>query len=146
MSAVKDKIKKRASKGLKKAAYFNAVGRRKSAVARVKIYSGDGKVFINKKNAKEYFPMLSQQNFLYQPLKIVGLEDKLDVSAIVLGGGIRSQAEAVRLGVSRALLKYNKDYRKTLKAEGFLRRDPREKERKKYGLKGARRAPQFSKR
>lgn len=128
--------------------YFYAVGRRKSATAQVRIYEkGKGEVIVNKKDYKDFFPLTELQNSVVAPFKVVGLENKIDVSAIVKGGGIRGQAEAIRHGISRALLKINEeDYRKILRAEGYLTRDPRGKERKKPGLKRARRAPQWSKR
>lgn len=128
--------------------YYYAVGRRKSATAQVRLYEkGKGEITINKKNYKDFFPLTKLQNSVIAPLKVVGLENKIDVSAIVKGGGIRGQAEAIRHGISRALLKINEEeYRKILRAEGYLTRDPRAKERKKPGLKRARRAPQWSKR
>lgn len=127
--------------------FIFAVGRRKRAIARVRlIENGAGEVKINEKDIKQYFPYFEYADIVLAPLKAVGLSDIFNISVKVLGGGVHSQADAVRHAVSRALLKYDKNFRKTLKPLGYLTRDPREKERKKPGLKRARRAPQFSKR
>jgi len=128
--------------------YYYAVGRRKTATAQVRLYEkGKGEIIINNKDYTEYFPTVELQNTVVAPLELVGLAGKIDVSAIVKGGGIRGQAEAIRHGIARALIKINEEeYRKILRAEGYLTRDPRAKERKKPGLKRARRAPQWSKR
>lgn len=127
--------------------YIFAVGRRKTSVARVRLFqSGDGSIIVNEKDYKIYFPHFEYNESVLAPLKSVGKEAVFNISAKVHGGGTRGQADAVRHGISRALIKYDEALRKTLKPLGYLRRDPREKERKKPGLKRARRAPQFSKR
>ena len=125
---------------------YNAVGRRKKAVARVRLVAGDGKVTINKRDIDNYFGLETLKLIVRQPLVATELLGKVDIEATVVGGGVTGQAGAIRHGVSRALLLVNAEYRPALKAAGFLTRDPRMKERKKYGLKAARRAPQFSKR
>lgn len=129
-----------------KGKYNGAVGRRKEAVARVRIYAGSGQVLINGKDYTVYYTNETQREAIYAPLKLLGLEKKFDVSAVVSGGGKNGQLDAICHGISRALLKSDEGYRTTLKKSGFLTRDPRAKERKKYGLKRARKAPQFSKR
>lgn len=129
-----------------KGRYNGAVGRRKEAVARVRIYAGSGKVLINGKDYKEYYTNETQREAIYAPLKLLGLEKKFDVSAVVSGGGKNGQLDAICHGISRALVESDEGYRTTLKKSGFLTRDPRAKERKKCGLKRARKAPQFSKR
>ena len=125
---------------------FYGTGRRKSSVARVYIMPGTGKITINKRDIDEYFGLETLKVIVRQPLNATGNVDKFDVIVTVRGGGTTGQAGAIRHGISRALLKVDNEYRPTLKKEGFLTRDPRMKERKKYGLKAARRAPQFSKR
>lgn len=132
---------------VKKKEYYYGLGRRKEAVARVRLYSGKGQLTVNSKNMIEdgYFSKILIDR-LVQPLRLTGNEGKFDVSVVAAGGGKTGQAEAVRLGIARALLELNPEFRTTLKKAGFLSRDPREKERKKYGLKRARKAPQFSKR
>ncbi len=122
-----------------------AVGRRKSASARVRIGKGEGKITVNGKDYKEYFSFF-EQGVVVTPLKTLAKEKDLDISVKVNGGGKKGQAVAVQHGIARALLKWNEDFRKTLKAANLLTRDPRVKERKKPGLKKARRAPQWSKR
>ena len=127
--------------------FIRAVGRRKTAAARVRLIpSGAGLITVNGRPFESYFPLLVLQEIVRAALKAVGESGNFDVSVKVAGGGLHGQAEAVRHGIARALVKWNADGRKTLKAEGFLRRDPRAKERKKPGLKRARRAPQWSKR
>ncbi len=127
--------------------YISALGRRKTAIARVRLTKvGKGTITINKGSFEKYFPTFELSNIVKSPLAIVGLETAVDVSAFVQGGGNHAQAEAVRLGIARALIELNPTYRKTLKKLGYLTRDPRAKERKKPGLKRARRAPQWSKR
>lgn len=121
-------------------------GRRKTAVARVKLSPGAGKITINKRAFDNYFPLEAQRATATQPLTLTGSADKYDVLVLVKGGGPISQAGAVRLGVARALLKVDASLRPALKAEGFLTRDSRMKERKKYGQPGARKRFQFSKR
>jgi small subunit ribosomal protein S9 len=127
-------------------ARFYGTGRRKSSIARVYLVPGTGKVTINKRDMEEYFGLETLKLIVRQPLAITDTADKFDVLVNVRGGGFTGQAGAIRHGISRALLHADQDYRPTLKKAGFLTRDPRMKERKKYGLKAARRAPQFSKR
>ena len=127
--------------------YNYGTGRRKSSVARVRVYeNGTGSIIINGRDMDEYFGLETLKLIVRQPLVTVGLTDKVDIECTVAGGGVSGQAGAIRHGISRALLTLNPELRPTLKAAGFLTRDPRMKERKKYGLKAARRAPQFSKR
>lgn len=128
-----------------KANKFYGTGRRKSSVARVYVNAGEGKITVNGRDVNEYMPYATLVQNLKQPLTIAGVEGKYDVEAFVQGGGFTGQAEAIRLGIARALLEAGED-RKTLKVAGVLTRNARAKERKKYGLKAARRAPQFSKR
>ncbi|MFZ5753223.1 MAG: 30S ribosomal protein S9 [Bacillota bacterium] len=125
---------------------YAGTGRRKTSVARVRIVPGEGKVVINNRPLTEYFGKKTLEMIVKQPLVLTNTEGRFDVLAKVMGGGITGQAGAVRLGIARALLKADAGLRPLLKRAGFLTRDPRMKERKKYGLKGARRAPQFSKR
>jgi len=124
----------------------NAVGRRKAAVTRVFITKGDGKVTINDKDYKTYFPLVYLQNQVELPLKTIEAADKFDVVINATGGGVKGQAEAAKLGIARALLEVNPEFRPALKAAGLLHRDPRVVERKKPGKKKARRSYQFSKR
>ena len=126
--------------------YFYGTGRRKSSVARVRLYNGTGKITINDRDIDDYFGLETLKLIVNQPFAVTGTEGKFDIIALVNGGGISGQAGAIRHGVARALITADENYRPALKAAGFLTRDPRMKERKKYGLKGARRAPQFSKR
>ncbi len=127
--------------------YFYGTGRRKSSVARVHLFQGGtGKITINGRDIDDYFGLETLKLITRQPLVTSGEIGKVDIVATVSGGGVTGQAGALRHGISRALLLVNPEYRPALKAEGFLTRDPRMKERKKYGLKAARRAPQFSKR
>jgi small subunit ribosomal protein S9 len=126
--------------------YFYGTGRRKSSVARVRVYNGTGKITINDRDIDEYFGLETLKLIVRQPLNLTDTMDKFDIVCRVAGGGVTGQAGAIRHGLSRALLQYNEELRPELKKAGFLTRDPRMKERKKYGLKGARRAPQFSKR
>ena len=125
---------------------FYGTGRRKHSIARVYLVPGTGKVTINKRDMDEYFGMETLKVIVRQPLELTATADKFDVLVNVCGGGFTGQAGAIRHGISRALLQADAEYRPALKKAGFLTRDPRMKERKKYGLKGARRAPQFSKR
>lgn len=129
-----------------KAARYYGTGRRKSSVARVYVTPGSGKITINKKDVEEYFGLETLKVIVRQPFAVTGTIDKFDVKVNVYGGGFTGQAGAIRHGISRALLEVSDDYRPLLKKAGFLTRDPRMKERKKPGLKAARRAPQFSKR
>ena len=125
---------------------FYGTGRRKKSIARVYLVPGTGKITINKRDIDEYFGLETLKLIVRQPLAATQTADKFDVLVNVHGGGTTGQAGAIRHGISRALLQADNEYRPTLKAAGFLTRDPRMKERKKYGLKAARRAPQFSKR
>ena len=127
--------------------YFYGTGRRKSSVARVHVYpNGSGKITINNREIDNYFGLDTLKLIVRQPLVSTDMLDKVDIDATVIGGGVTGQAGAIRHGIARALLNVNEEFRAVLKKEGFLTRDPRMKERKKYGLKAARRAPQFSKR
>ena len=125
---------------------FYGTGRRKSSIARVRLVEGKGTITINGKDIDEYLGTETLKVIVRQPLTATNTVDKYDVICKVQGGGFTGQAGAIRLGIARALLEANIEYRPTLKSAGFLTRDPRMKERKKYGLKKARRAPQFSKR
>ena len=124
---------------------YYGTGRRKSSIARVYLVPGTGKITINKRDIDDYFGLETLKLVVRQPLVLTENTDKLDVLVNVHGGGFTGQAGAIRHGISRALLQADADYRPALKKAGFLTRDPRMKERKKYGLKAARRAPQFSK-
>ena len=126
--------------------YFYGTGRRKHSVARVRIVPGTGVITINGKNIDEYFGLETLKLIVNQPFGVTETAGKFDIIAIVNGGGLSGQAGAIRHGLARALVQADENYKPALKAAGFLTRDPRMKERKKYGLKGARRAPQFSKR
>ncbi|MCL1996360.1 MAG: 30S ribosomal protein S9 [Defluviitaleaceae bacterium] len=127
-------------------ARYYGTGRRKSSVARVYLIPGTGKITVNKRDIDDYFGMETLKLIIRQPLELTSTIGKFDVRVNVFGGGSTGQAGAIRHGISRALLEADVDFRPALKKAGFLTRDPRMKERKKYGLKGARRAPQFSKR
>jgi len=124
----------------------NAVGRRKEAVTRVFISKGEGKITVNDKDYKTYFPLAYLQNQVETPLKAIDALDKFDVKVNAAGGGVKGQAEAIKLGIARALLEVNAEYRPALKAAGVLKRDPRSVERKKFGHEKARKSFQFSKR
>lgn len=126
--------------------YVAAIGRRKQAVASVRLTKGTGTIVINDKPLEVYFPLQSWQDMVRSPLKLVGMDKTQDVSVLVRSGGVVAQAEGVRLGISRALVESNEELKGTLKKAGYLTRDARMKERRKYGLKKARKAPQFSKR
>ena len=127
--------------------YFYGTGRRKSSVARVRLFeNGTGAITINGRDIDEYFGLDTLKLIVRQPLVTTDLVGKVDIDVTVSGGGVSGQAGAIRHGVSRALVVLNPEFRAALKAAGFMTRDPRMKERKKYGLKAARRAPQFSKR
>ena len=125
---------------------YSAVGRRKSAIARVRLVAGDGKITVNKRDLDSYFGLETLKMTVRQPLELTKVGSDMDILVTVTGGGLTGQAGAIRHGISRALVKANPELRDGLKKAGFLTRDPRMKERKKYGLKAARRAPQFSKR
>jgi len=127
-------------------ASYYGTGRRKSSVARVYLVPGSGTITVNKRDLDQYFGMETLKLIIRQPLEITGTTGKFDINVNVFGGGFTGQAGAIRHGISRALLLADSDLRPVLKKAGLLTRDPRMKERKKYGLKGARRAPQFSKR
>jgi len=129
-----------------KSAMYIGTGRRKSAVARVILRPGKGLIVINKRVFEEYLPSSLARLDVCQPLVLTANETTFDITVNVFGGGLNGQAGAIRLGITRALMEVNPEYRKVLKPAGMVTRDPRVKERKKYGLKGARRAPQFSKR
>ena len=127
--------------------YFYGTGRRKSSVARVRVYeNGTGAITINGRDIDDYFGLDTLKLIVRQPLGLTETDGKFDIVCTVAGGGVTGQAGAIRHGLSRALVTLNPEFRPSLKAAGFLTRDPRMKERKKYGLKAARRAPQFSKR
>lgn len=125
---------------------LNGIGRRKAAVTRVFVTKGEGKITINDKDYKTYFPLVYLQNQVERPLKTVDLVDKYDVKINATGGGVKGQAEAAMLGIARILLEINPEFRPALKAAGLLKRDPRSVERKKFGHKKARKSYQFSKR
>jgi small subunit ribosomal protein S9 len=126
--------------------YYEAVGRRKSATARVRIFTKGEGIIVNDKECKEYFALEELDELVQAPLKKMKSLDRFKVTVKVKGGGVRGQAEAVRHALSRALIVFNADFKKRLKRAGFLKRDPRVKERKKYGLKKARKSPRWSKR
>jgi small subunit ribosomal protein S9 len=125
---------------------FLGTGRRKTAIARVRLATGNGKITVNGRTVESYFPLDTLRATVSQPLTLTGTADKLDVRVNVVGGGPNGQAGATRHGIARALLKFDANLRPALKKEGFLTRDPRERERKKYGQPGARKRFQFSKR
>jgi len=125
---------------------YTATGRRKTSVARVIMKAGSGRINVNRKPLDSYFPRPTLRMMIRQPLEITGLSEKFDINAIITGGGLSGQAGALRHGIARALVKVDSDLKGKLKKEGFLTRDPREVERKKYGQKGARKRFQFSKR
>lgn len=139
------KAVKNTSSGIPSDGFQYARGKRKTGVATVKIYQGNGEILVNGKSYQDYFQK-SLHDTIVAPLKALGLEGSRRVEARVTGGGIRGQAESVRLGIARALVSENPDWKTTLRSFGFMTRDPRAKERKKYGLKRARRAPQWTKR
>lgn len=145
---VTKKVKKIPEKKVeKKAKYFEAVGRRKTATARVRLFTqGEKGMTVNGKSYKVYFPVFSWQKIVKEALEEIKWQDKFRISVVVKGGGLSGQAEAIRHGIARALVVLNPDFRKRLRKLGFLTRDPRMRERKKFGLKRARRGPQWSKR
>lgn len=126
--------------------YFYANGKRKDSVARVRLYKGNGRMVVNEKEAIEYFKTKDRINVILAPLALTKLTKQFDISAVVSGGGVDGQAEALRHGISKALLEFDASLRAIIKPEGYITRDSRIKERKKFGLHKARRAPQFSKR
>jgi small subunit ribosomal protein S9 len=125
---------------------FNATGKRKTSIARVRMEPGEGKFLVNERALKEYFTRETGEMVVLQPFDITGTRNRFDVTVNVQGGGMTGQAEAIRHGISKALLLYNQEFKDALKKAGLLTRDSRIKERKKYGLRGARRRPQYSKR
>lgn len=129
-----------------KSPFYYGTGRRKHSVARVRVYEGSGKITINGRDIDDYFGLETLKLIVRQPFAVTNTGDRFDIVCTVKGGGVTGQAGAIRHGLSRALLQFDPELRAVLKKEGFLTRDPRMKERKKYGLKAARRAPQFSKR
>ncbi|MGX9365227.1 30S ribosomal protein S9 [Desulfoplanes sp. PS50] len=126
--------------------FFYGTGRRKSSVSRTRLYTGSGQIIVNGRSIDDYFPRATLQLIIRQPLRLTKTLDKFDIKIRVAGGGLTGQATAVRHGISRALLDYDPELRPVLKKAGFLTRDPRKKERKKYGLRGARARFQYSKR
>lgn len=126
--------------------YRQGIGRRKTAVAIVRLYPGKGDIQVNEKPMAEYFTVERWQTTVASPLKLLGRDNKYDITIKLKGGGVSAQADAVALGISRALIIENEEWKQTLKKAGLMTRDPRMKERRKYGLKKARKAPQFSKR
>ncbi|MFA5792533.1 MAG: 30S ribosomal protein S9 [Candidatus Gracilibacteria bacterium] len=126
--------------------YFYANGKRKDSVAQVRLYKGNGRVVVNGKDAKEYFKTQDRINVFLAPLVLTKLTKQFDISAVLSGGGLEGQAAALRHGIAKALLGFDVNLRATIKPEGYITRDSRTKERKKFGLHKARRAPQFSKR
>ncbi len=134
------------AKQTKTVTYYYGTGRRKSSIARVYLSSGEGNITINGKQAKDFLPYETDVLILKEPFSVTNNTDKFDAKVFVKGGGFKGQTDAIKLGIARALLKVTEEYRPLLKSAGLLTVDARVKERKKYGLKGARRAPQFSKR
>lgn len=126
--------------------YYEAVGRRKEASARVRLFAGSGKILVNDRPAEEYFPREGDMIHLLEPLRVTETEGRYDITVLVKGGGVSGQLDAVRHGIARALLKIDPEMRLSLRKAGLLTRDPRAKERKKPGLKRARKAPQYTKR
>jgi len=131
---------------LAKQVVYSATGKRKQSIARVKLFPGEGKIMVNSRDFKEYFKRESLVTIIMEPFRLTNTENAYDIIADLSGGGISGQAGALRHSISKALLEINEEYRPILKREGFLTRDSRVKERKKYGLKKARKRPQFSKR
>jgi small subunit ribosomal protein S9 len=131
---------------LAKEVVYSATGKRKQSVARVRLFPGEGKILVNSRDFKDYFKREALVTIIVEPLRLTNTENAYDIIADLSGGGISGQAGALRHGISKALLEINEEYRPILKREGFLTRDSRVKERKKYGLKKARKKPQFSKR
>ncbi|MDX1535284.1 MAG: 30S ribosomal protein S9 [Candidatus Spechtbacterales bacterium] len=145
--ATTKKEEKKTKKKAKKGKYYEAVGRRKTSVARVRLMEDDsGKIVINGKDYEEYLPTEELATTANAPLRKIKMVEKFGVTVVVSGGGLSGQAEAIRHGLARALVEYDPELRLRLKKSGYLKRDPRQKERKKYGLKKARKAPQWSKR
>ncbi len=126
--------------------YYHGTGRRKTASAQVRLYPGSGAIMVNDRPLEDYFPWVEWQNRVLEPFEVSNTLGQFSATVTVQGGGVPGQADAVRLGVARALLSYKEEFRKELRKYGLLTRDPRAKESKKYGLKRARRAPQYTKR
>ncbi len=127
--------------------YIQSIGRRKTAIAQVRLTpGGSGQIVVNNRPMKEYFTVTTQQDTVLEPLKTTGKTESLDISVRAIGGGVAGQADAVKMGIARALVKYDESLKSTIKAEGFLTRDARKKERKKFGKRGARRSKQWRKR
>ncbi len=127
--------------------YIYSIGKRKTSIATIRLFkNGQGEIMVNKKDYKNYFPSLKHQEMIVAPLMLCGKTDTVDLSIKVVGGGMTGQVDSIRHGIAKGLLKLNTDFKKQLKSVGLLTRDARIKERKKYGLKGARRAPQWQKR
>lgn len=141
-----EEVEQQENKSRRPDRYFEAVGRRKTAVARVRLFTKQGDFIVNEKQYRTYFPTASLQRITEEALRKMKLWERFRISVKVYGGGTKAQAEAIRHGLARCLIKFNADFRKRLKRAGFLTRDPRAKERKKFGLKKARRAPQWAKR
>jgi small subunit ribosomal protein S9 len=125
---------------------YRGTGRRKKAIARVRLVPGDGKITINNRAFEDYFPNKTSRLIVLQPLELTGMNGRFDVICLVQGGGVTGQAGAIKLGIARAIVNANPEIRPSLRRAGYLTRDPRMKERKKYGLHKARKAPQYSKR
>lgn len=125
---------------------YRGTGRRKKAIARVRLVPGDGQILINNRAFEDYFPNKTSRLIVLQPLELTGMKGRFDVICLVQGGGVTGQAGAIKLGIARAVIRANPDIRPQLRRAGYLTRDPRMKERKKYGLHKARKAPQYSKR
>lgn len=141
MAEEKTKIKEKSS-----TKYITATGRRKESTARVYLREGKGQIKVNKRTLEDYFPRESHRLIINQPIKAVNLDNKLDIFATIRGGGVSGQADALKHGISRAIVKMDETHKQTIKKAGFLTRDPRAKERKKYGRKRARKRFQYSKR
>lgn len=137
---------KKDSQRARSSRYFSGVGRRKTAIARVRVTPGSGQVIVNEKEIKDYFQKPNFEETALAPLKLLKILEKVNLNAKLKGGGLHAQAEALRHGLSRALVNMDGDFKKRLRTHGYLTRDPRMVERKKYGLKKARRAPQWKKR
>lgn len=146
ITAEMDIAKMMEEKDAKPGKYYEAVGRRKTATARVRLFTRGSGVTVNTKDYKDYFTHADLQRIVDAPLRRMKIAERFMVSAVTNGGGIHAQAEAVRHGIARALVEFNADFQKRLKRSGYLKRDPRAKERRKYGLKKARKAPRWSKR
>ncbi len=146
---ISQEVKKETQEEKKSSRYFYAIGRRKTSIAKVKLFptkTSKNVIIVNERKINNYFPIVNHQDIINAPLALTGKDDKFKVVIKVVGGGVSAQAEAIRLGIARALVILDKDLKKVLKSEGFLKRDAREVERKKPGLKKARKSPQWAKR